>query len=292
MVSGIPGSSTVLAGVAKRGLWANTNGSIWSQLGNASGSNPIAHRPSWIQYDPNNPRTFWVSGIYGGNVYKTTDGGGNFQALGSATHNDHISVDHTDPNRQTLLAGGHDQARTIWRSTNGGQTWANIGGTLPTGLGFTTHPIVINAQTYLINSHPGGGPSGIYRTTNGGTSWTRVSQLGPIASPLVASNGAIYWPTNNGLAKSTDRGATWSNEPDGIQAVTPVELPDGRIVAIGSFSLVISSNGGESWTSLGPDFPFTPRSLAYSSGRKAFFISYWDCTDRVLPNAVMQIDLT
>jgi photosystem II stability/assembly factor-like uncharacterized protein len=202
-----------------------------------------------------------------------------------------VSVDFNDPNRQTLLAGGHEQPRTVWKSTNRGQTWVNIGANLPAGTGFSTHPLVINSQVYLVNAAANGGGPGIFRTTNAGASWTKVSSLGPSSAPLVASNGAIYWVADGGLAKSTDGGATWSHVRSGLLNVSPVELPDGSLVAVGPISLLMSSDGS-SWKAFGPSFPFVPQSLTYSSGRKAFFISHWDCSDRVLPDAVMQLELT
>src|SRR4029079_8015651 len=132
MLSAVPGSDTIIAGVALKGLWANSSGNTWSHLGSGAGSDTITNRPSWITYDPLHPGVFWESGIYNGRgVFKTTDGGSTFRQLGSIAHNDYVSVDFGDPDRKTLLAGGHEQAQTVYRSTDGGQTWTNIGVTLP-----------------------------------------------------------------------------------------------------------------------------------------------------------------
>jgi hypothetical protein len=59
------------------------------------------------------------------------------------THDDFISVDYTDPNRQTMLVGGHEQSQSVWKSTNAGSTWTNIGTALPTGTGFRQLAILI-----------------------------------------------------------------------------------------------------------------------------------------------------
>jgi hypothetical protein len=216
MVSPVPGSNTIIAGVALQGLWANTNGSTWTHLGAGAGSDTIINRPFWIVYDPAHPGVFWESGIYtGAGVYKTTDNGSTFHQLGPADtirHMDYVSVDFSDPNRQTLLAGGHEQSQAVWRSTNGGQDWTNIGLNLPANTGFSTNPLIIDSQTYLVNTQTswGSGSAGIYRTTNGGTSWQQVSALGPAGPPLVASNGAIYWSVGDSLLKSINSGLTWT----------------------------------------------------------------------------------
>src|SRR5687767_4923615 len=79
-----PDSGRIIAGVAQRGLWVNTSGSTWTQLGTGSGSDTITNRPTWMAFDPAHPGTFWESGIYnGGGVYKTTDNGTTFRRLGS-----------------------------------------------------------------------------------------------------------------------------------------------------------------------------------------------------------------
>src|SRR5437868_3396524 len=144
MVEAVPGSNTVIAGVADKGLWAtNDNGGSWTLLGTGAPSTSVANRPNWLSFDPNGPSTYWEAGIYEGNgVYKTTDNGNTFQAL-NVHSNDYVSVDFTDPQRKTLVAGGHESTKSVWKSTDSGATWTNIGLNLPTGFGDTTDPIVI-----------------------------------------------------------------------------------------------------------------------------------------------------
>ena len=293
MLSPVPNSNTVLAGVAASGLWSSNNsGASWTKLDTGAGADPITNRPSDIVYDPTNASTFWEAGIYGSTfgVLKTTDGGTTFHGLGSTFHDDGVAVDFTDINRQTLLAGGHETAKRIDKSTNGGQTWTNIWSSLPSTVGnsFTTNPIIINTQTYLINanvSYAGGNP-GIYRTTNGGTSWTQVSTLGPQGAPLITSNGTIYWSLGGSLAKSTDNGQTWIQVGSGLSGINPTQLPDGRLLSVGGNTLVVSADGGQTWTSFGAALPYSPADAIYSSGAKAFFISHWDCGSVVLPDAI------
>jgi photosystem II stability/assembly factor-like uncharacterized protein len=292
-LSGEPGSGRIIAGVALRGLWVNSSDATWTQLGTGAGSDTITNRPTWIAYDPAHPGTFWESGIYnGGGVYNTTDGGSTFRRLGSISHNDYVSVDFSDPARQLLLAGGHEQSRTIYRSTNGGQNWSNIGSTLPEGTKPSTIPHLIDPTTYLVNAAGfGSGTGGIFRTTDGGASWQQVSTFEPSWPPLVTSDGAIYWPGfGGGLVKSSDGGMTWTQVGNGLRGVTPVELPDHRLVSAGQTHLMVSADGGSTWTPLGPALPYGPLSVVYSPVRRAFFISRWDCGGVVLPDAVMRLD--
>ncbi len=147
-----PAYDMLITSVALHGLWASTDGAAsWKQLWPAAGASQITNRGSSIVFDPSHADTFWESGIYNGpGVYKTTDNGATFTALGSAHHIDSVSVDLSDPQRMTLLAGGHEQKQTVYRSSDGGGTWTNVGMNLPAGTNFCTTALVIDSQTHLV----------------------------------------------------------------------------------------------------------------------------------------------
>jgi photosystem II stability/assembly factor-like uncharacterized protein len=290
LLTPVPQSDAIIAGVASRGLWTNTSGPTWTRIGDGDGSDRIANRASWIVFDPKNADVFWESGTYGeAGIYKTADGGKTFKRLGKVSHNDFVSVDFTDPDRQTLLAGGHEQASTVHLSADGGQNWTNIGETIPGSAGATTHPLVINALTFVVNATSMmGGTGGVFRTRDAGRSWQKVSGYGPSAAPLRASNGIIYWPANNSvLVRSTDAGATWTPVGSGLKNVTPVELPSGHIVAVGETTLMITGDAGANWVPLGPPLPYRPDGLIYSRPRKAFYMWRSECKQEVSRDAVM-----
>lgn len=315
-MSVVPNTNQVLAGVAASGLWSSVNGGAsWVKLGTGAGGTQIGNRPTQVLYDPTNPSTWWEAGIYGSNfgVFKTTNSGSTFAGLGSEFHMDSIGVDFTDPARQTLLDGGHETSAKIDLSINGGATWTNLWPSLSARLAgaFTPYVMVLNANTFLVAASQGfgGGTPGIYRTTNGqqgiNATWTQVSAFGPNAHPLVTSDGTIYWPLNNSLIKSTDQGVTWTQVglSGGIQTdsgtgqgITPIQLPapDNRLVTIGTGNtLIVSSNGGVSWSTFGATFPGnaagrSPEDVVYSPPDHAFFTSHWDCTNIVPTDAIQK----
>ncbi|HVZ73372.1 MAG TPA: hypothetical protein VHJ20_13420 [Polyangia bacterium] len=288
-----PARDMLLTTVAKHGVWASTDGGAsWQQLWASAGTQQITNRGSTFVFDPAHPTTFWESGIYNGpGVYRTDDDGATFTALGDAHHIDSVSVDLGDPQRQTLLAGGHEQKQTLYRSADGGATWTNVGLNLPAGTNFCTNALVLDEATHLVGcSGYAGGTDGVFRTTDGGKTWTPATTLSAAAAPLWASDGTIYWSLiyDHGLIKSTDRGKTWTQTIQGNTLKTghPIELPDGRIVAPGPSTLMISKDHGVSFQPVGEKLPFTPNSITYSAHRNAFFIEQFDCNDAVVANAI------
>ena len=304
-LSSKPDEDMLIAGVAQQGLWASKDGGgTWTRLGAAAGSSPITNRTSEIVYDPDHPQTFWESGIYNANgVYETTDDGTTHLALGNVTHNDSVSVDFTDPQRQTLLAGTHEQSGHLFLSTNAGAAWTDIGSKLPAGTGFSSQALVIDAKTFLLGAYTysnSGAGLGVFRSTDTGQSWMQVFSTAVQGHPLVMSDGTIYWSVggNGGMVKSVDEGKTWQETVGSGVLVTgsPVALPDGRIAALGSSAVMVSSDCGTSWYTATTALPYAPTGVVYSPYQKAFYVWHFDCTgknnpdDPVPQDAIMRFD--
>jgi hypothetical protein len=287
-----PHSDTLITGVAQQGLWTSKVDGVWVAAGTTGAK--ITNRISSVVFDPTRAGVFWESGIYnGGGVYKTSDSGASFAQEGTIGHCDSVSVDFTDPDRKTQLAGAHEQARKLYLSVNSGSSWTDIGMALPAGSGFCTNTLVLNATTFLAGCGGWyGGTPGIYRSSNTGASWTLVSDKGVAGQPLLASNGTIYWAGHQGggMYKSVDQGLTWVAIGDASKsiAIAPVELPDGRIVAAGPKTLMVTADKGTSWQAIGTNLPFTPHGLSYSASRKAFYLTHFTCSNPVPADGVMR----
>jgi len=290
-----PDEDLLVVGVALHGLWASTDGGgSWHALGTGAGSDAITNRTTSFVFDAAHASVFWEAGIYNGpGVYRTDDDGLTFHALGDAHHDDAVSVDFTDASRTVLLAGGHEQAQTLYRSNDGGAHWTNVGTNLPAGTNFSSAPLVLDAMTHLVGcSGWGSGTSGIYRTTDGGMHWAQVSDASASGQPLVASDGTIYWSVmGGGVARSTDSGQHWDRVGDGGVHGTPIELPDGRIAALGSSAIVVSSDSGAHWQPATESLPYGDSvGVAYSRQQRAFFVWHFDCGMAVLDDAIMRHD--
>ena len=294
-VSPKPDEDLLITGISAAGLWASRDGGqSWQLLGTKPGSAPVPNRPNLITYDPEHPEVFWEAGPYGEGVFQTKDNGDTFERLGKLENNDAIGIDFTDPNRQTLVASGHEQGHILYRTTDGGSNWQDISGTFPPDANACNYPVLVDGQTYLVGcSQFGGGLGGIYRTVDSGASWERVSEVSAWASPLLSSDGSIYWPieSDNGLLRSTDQGLTWSRVIAGSTlTVHPLELPDGRIVTITKECAIASSDHGATWRRVSSQLPFVPAGIAYSTFQKAFFVWYLSPTGAVPGDSIMRFD--
>jgi photosystem II stability/assembly factor-like uncharacterized protein len=275
----VPGSKWVIAGVSERGLWASGDGgATWRKLG----GNEMTFRPGRIVFDPKNTSVFWVSGCYGNAPFQTRDGGRTFRRLGNLAHADGVAVDFSDPARKTLLLGLHEQSQSLQLSRDGGDTWTKIGDALPADSNHSSDPIIIDAKTFLINT-AGWKPNatlGIYRTKDGGRTWTQVSAYGPQGPALVASDGAIYWQRvwGGGLLKSPDHGKTWK-QISGAVKDNPIELPNKRLAGLADAQILVSADGGASWTKFGPPAPFKPNGITYSDNGQCFYA--WRLSDNM-----------
>jgi photosystem II stability/assembly factor-like uncharacterized protein len=191
---------------------------------------------------------------------------------------DTISVDFSDPNRRTLLHGGHEQINYLYVSFTSGKTWRRIEDGIPPGVSLLGNPLIVGDNTFVV---PGGGKaSGMYRTTDAGRSWRRVSTVGamavhPFDVPLVVDESNIYWLGAGGLVRSADAGLTWEAVSIGLQCA-PIQAQKGELACVIASQIAISRNKGSTWTQVGPPLPFTPHGIAYLAPRRTFYAWRFD----------------
>ncbi|MCB0598670.1 MAG: T9SS type A sorting domain-containing protein [Lewinellaceae bacterium] len=290
-------ANTFWVGVAQGGIWKTTNGGqSWMPLDNGL---PIL-RISDIAVNPNNPEEMYVSvgdyaylgaGLdlddrkrhthYGMGVYKTTNGGQNWQATGltfdqtgrdgSLTRRVFVHPD----DGQRLVAAGLFGIRT---SGDGGDTWANISDVMIWDIEQNpTNPNILYASTAWVRNL-GAGTSGIWKSTDFGQSWTELNTGIPSTNVVQRIELAIS-PSNPdyvyalacdrsrgfyGLYRTTDSGENWelrSDSPNilhwyggnsgggqGTYDLTILVHPEdpGRIYT-GGINIWGSEDGGLSW---------------------------------------------
>jgi photosystem II stability/assembly factor-like uncharacterized protein len=202
----------------------------------------------------------------------------------------------TDPGRATMLAGGHERT-ALYRSTDGGESWVDVAEALPSGAGYTSYPLVLDADTFLVGTNTGDAP-GIFRSTDGGATWTRVVDRAVHGAPAV-DGGTIAWLTVDGALLVSDDGGrsfTAGESATGGRRPSIVQLPGERLAAIGDGTVVVSGDLGSTWEPVGPELPFEPVGLTFSAERSAFYIWFFTCNspedgNPVPERAIMQLEV-
>lgn len=228
---------------ASGGVWKTTNaGTTFQPIFDSQGSYSIG----CLTIDPNNHNVIWVgtgennnqrSVAYGDGVYKSEDGGKSWKNMGLGK-SEHIGKIIVDPRNSNIIyvaaygplwsAGGD---RGIYKSTDGGKTWA-VSLTVSENTGFNEvhfmpgNPDVLYAAAHQRRRHEwtyisGGPESAIYRSTDAGKTWDKLSNGLPSGDVgrigLAVTDGdpeRIYAiveadDESKGVYLSRNRGASW-----------------------------------------------------------------------------------
>lgn len=218
-------------------------GANWKHMGLEN-----SDRISSIEIHPENPDVIFV-GVLGAlwgdseerGVYKTTDGGQNWEKIfyiDEGTGCADLVMDPNDPN--ILYASFWEFRRTAWSFSSGGDQ------------------------------------SALYKSTDGGTTWNKIhngfpsGQLGRIAIAVAPSNSQILYSViesekdeDKGLYRSDDGGANWTHlNGDFALVVRPfyfsrivVDPTDPDVVTKAGLFGSISRDGGKTFKDLGAMHP-------------------------------------
>jgi photosystem II stability/assembly factor-like uncharacterized protein len=206
---------------------------------------------------PGQPLAFYFGGT-GGGVWKTTDGGANWEPVSDKFFKTGsvgaLAVAPSDPNvvyagmGEGCIRGNVSGGDGVWKSTDAGKTWVNVG--LPDTQQIPrvrVHPQNPDVVYVAALGHPWApNPDrGIFRSTDGGKTWKKVLYVDEKtgASDLVmdATNPRILWAgfwqvgrkpwslesggPGGGVWKTTDGGDTWKKLAGG--------LPEGIVGRVG-----------------------------------------------------------
>ncbi len=198
------------------------------------------------------------AGVSGGVLY-SLDGGDTWQSVELGAPPPMVSALVISPDFRrdgVLLAGSMEDG--VFRSGNRGYNWAawNFG-----LLDLSIFTLAISPDFAADETLFAGVESGIFRSTNGGRAWREITLpvgyepvLSLALSPAYAQDGTLFAGTESqGLLRSTDRGATWTQvaTPDG--PVNGLQLaPDfptkPYILALLDHTLLLSQDAGQTWS--------------------------------------------
>jgi len=192
----------VFIATASGGVWKSTNaGTTWEPIFDRYATASIGD----IALFQANPKIIWVgtgeannrnSVSWGNGIYKSTDGGKNFENVG-LEKTQQIARILTHPANPLIayvaaigpLWSDTDGERGLFQTTDGGKTWAKLKSGLPVHSGSGCTDIIMDSKNpnilyaafyerlrkpYIFNS--GGNNGGIYKSTDGGKNWVKLTQ--------------------------------------------------------------------------------------------------------------------
>ncbi len=260
------------------GVYRSTDaGTTWTHIGLEN-----AGQISRIKIHPNNPQVAYVAvqgTIWGPSeergVFRTQDGGKSWShvlKVGESTGAADLAMDPTNP--RILYAamwnhwrkpwfvhsGGEDGG--IFKSTDGGETWARLEGGLPEMVGkigvdvSASNPDRVYA---IVEAEPEKG--GLYRSDDAGKTWnlinghrvlhTRAWYYNHITADPTDED--TVWVLNVPLMKSVDGGKSWEKikTPHGDHHDHWINPNDNRIMINGNDGgATVTFDGGETWSSI------------------------------------------
>lgn len=244
-VAGHPTDATTFyMGSTGGGIWKTTNGGVtWANI--SDGYFKTASVGA-IQIAPSDPEVIYVgmgeccirgNVSFGDGVYKTTDGGRHWQALGleETRHIARIRIHPNDPDRIYVAALGHafgpNEDRGVYRSVDGGKTFDKVlyrdenTGAIDLAMD-PKNPRILYASMWQARRGPwsmtSGGPgSGLFRSHDGGDTWEEITRFpglpegmwGRVGVSISAARPsriyAMIEAEKGGLYRSDDYGETW-----------------------------------------------------------------------------------
>ena len=245
---------TVYARTDSRLLRSRNGGHTWKDLGPAA---PVA-------LDPDRPGVLFAATREG--LFRSTDHGDTFSPWSFA--NRPLLAVAIDPHASTTLyvvadASASDDPLVVWKSGDGGLTWANAGlSVVPETFDFRLPRFVFDLDrpgTLYVVFASGPQLDPIFRSRDDGASWTQLPLGLGLLDFAATTGGRLVGATSFGTSRSLDGGATWNPPlPGTVATLTPPRdtlvrlvassVPN-RLLAAGDAGFWRSENGGAAWRS-------------------------------------------
>jgi len=264
-------------------------------------------RASGVCGDYKNKQLFYMAAT-GGGIWKTNDGGHSWKNISDGFFGGSMGCIEVAPSDaltlyagagESTLRGNASEGKGMWKSTDGGRTWKNIGLTDSRHIAkIIVHPRDKNTVYVAAIGHLFGANNerGIFKTTNGGKTWDKVlfvnEDVGASDISMDPTNPNIlfagtwkvrrtHYDFSSGgegckLWRSKDGGLNWTDItrtkglPSGMNGIVTVAIaptnPEKVYAMIENKNggLFMSEDGGDSWVKKNSESKIRQRAWYFS----------------------------
>ncbi len=208
--------------------------------------NPAVYR---VDFDPNDPDRLWATTST--RVFVSTDQGESWSGdANGPTGIRGLAADPAHPGRVWVISTS--AAARVWRSDDGGATWAARDSGLPAAqpFGFALDPAHTDRAWVTFPF------VGLYRTEDGGASWSKVATTLTNDDPIITLGAAPTTPTRlfvnttEDVLFSDDLGATFTATACPLKEIQRLIVVDGEVWAVGGTGVFRRAVSGGPWEHL------------------------------------------
>jgi photosystem II stability/assembly factor-like uncharacterized protein len=251
---------TVYAGIEDAALFRSTDGGkCWQEL---SGLRSHGSGPHWmpgaggmclhtIMIDPTNAKRMFIA-ISAAGAFRTEDGGASWTPINKGLHSQYIPDPEAEVGHCVHRIAMHKSKSNVlymqkhWdvmRSDNGGDSWHEVSGNLPTDFGFVIDVHAHEPETIYVvpiksdsEHYPMDGKLRVYRSRTGGDEWEELGKGLPdrncyvnvlrdaMAVDSLDDCGVYFGTTGGQVYASADAGDSWAPIVRDLPPVLSVEV--------------------------------------------------------------------
>jgi photosystem II stability/assembly factor-like uncharacterized protein len=251
---------TVYAGIEDAALFRSTDGGkCWQEL---SGLRGHGSGPHWtpgaggmclhtIMIDPTNAKRMFIA-ISAAGAFRTEDGGASWTPINKGLHSQYIPDPEAEVGHCVHRIAMHKSKPNVlymqkhWdvmRSDNGGDSWHEVSGNLPTDFGFVIDVHAHEPETIYVvpiksdsEHYPMDGKLRVYRSRTGGDEWEELGKGLPdrncyvnvlrdaMAVDSLDDCGVYFGTTGGQVYASADAGDSWAPIVRDLPPVLSVEV--------------------------------------------------------------------
>jgi photosystem II stability/assembly factor-like uncharacterized protein len=242
----------VWVNLSDRGMFCSTDqGQSWKRVSATQPKGRTETPGCWLLDPTGKSKKMLTALVYGSPIGVSADHAETWRFLDArSSHIDWCAVDWTSPDMKFVLAVKHESGGLLLTSTDGGQSFTEVGKGYGTGWVFDGQTAVVAEAKTRERPKPS-----LLRTTDGGKTFKPCGEYSPVGANSAQAlpkwrADTLYWLVDGGVIATTDKGETWKKLGEVKDAqYGPIFGRDAKhMFVLTKAGVVESSDGGVTWS--------------------------------------------